>query len=63
MSGGCHAIWLSEEMIWNQEQTDPGLDFNYSCQIGLCELCISHVNGKVVLACATLANDDLLIEP
>jgi succinate dehydrogenase/fumarate reductase-like Fe-S protein len=45
------------------DNIDPGLGFNYSCRIGLCSSCISRVNGKVVLACTTLANDDLVIEP
>lgn len=45
------------------DNIDPGLGFNYSCRIGLCSSCISRVNGKVVLACTTLVNDDLVIEP
>ena len=45
------------------DNLDPGLGFLFSCRIGLCASCICRVNGKVVLACTTLAKDDLLIEP
>lgn len=45
------------------ERLDPGLTFYSSCRIGLCTGCLVRVNGKPVLACTTIAEDDMLIEP
>lgn len=45
------------------ERFDPGLTFYSSCRIGLCTGCLVRVNGKPVLACTTIAQDDMLIEP
>ena len=42
---------------------DPTLAFSCSCRIGLCSACLVRVNGKVVRACTTLAEGDMLIEP
>jgi len=45
------------------EQFEPDLGFLSSCRIGLCTSCLVRVNGKVVRACTTLAEDAMLIEP
>lgn len=45
------------------DHLDPTLAFSYSCRIGLCSACLMRVNGKVVRACTTLAEGDMLIEP
>ena len=45
------------------EHLDPTLAFSCSCRIGLCSACLVRVNGKVVRACTTLAEGDILIEP
>jgi len=45
------------------EHMDPTLAFSCSCRIGLCSACLVRVNGKVVRACTTLVEGDMLIEP
>ena len=45
------------------DYVDPTLAFSCSCRIGLCSACLVRVNGKVVRACTTLAEGDMLIEP
>lgn len=42
---------------------DHGIGFSSSCRIGLCASCLVRVNGKVVRACTTIAEKDMLIEP
>lgn len=45
------------------DHLDPSLAFCCSCRIGLCSVCLVRVNGRVVRACTTLAEGDMLIEP
>ena len=45
------------------DDLDPTLAYQCSCRIGLCDACLVRVNGKVVRACATPADGDMLIEP
>ncbi len=45
------------------DHVDSTLTFTCSCRIGLCSACLVRVNGKVVRACTTLADGDMLIEP
>jgi succinate dehydrogenase / fumarate reductase iron-sulfur subunit len=45
------------------DHLDSTLAFTCSCRIGLCSACLVRVNGKVVKACTTLADGDMLIEP
>ncbi len=45
------------------DHLDTTLAFHCSCRIGLCSACLVRVNGKVVRACTTLADDNMLIEP
>jgi len=45
------------------DHLDPTLAFSCSCRIGLCSACLVRVNGKVVRACTTVAERDMLIEP
>jgi len=45
------------------DHLDPTLAFSCSCRIGLCSVCLVRMNGKVVRACTTLAEGDMLIEP
>lgn len=45
------------------DHLDPTLTFSCSCRIGLCSACLVRVNGKVVRACTTEAEGDMLIEP
>lgn len=45
------------------DHLDSTLAFSCSCRIGLCLACLVRVNGKVVRACTTLAEGDMLIEP
>jgi fumarate reductase (CoM/CoB) subunit B len=43
---------------------DPDLSFRWSCGLGKCGACAVRVNGRPVLACQTIVdNEDLTIEP
>jgi len=42
---------------------DPGLAFGASCRIGKCMGCTMMINGKRRLACTTLVEEDLVLEP
>jgi fumarate reductase iron-sulfur subunit len=45
------------------EHRDSTLSFRYSCRLGLCMACRMRVNGSPVIACKTLAEAEMLIEP
>ena len=45
------------------DHIDATLAFSGSCRIGLCSSCLMRVNGKVVRACTTIPQGDILIEP
>ena len=74
--GDTHGQWMAEYNVPfadNQsvlqvlkkinENYDPSLAFYSSCRIGKCGLCRMIINGKLSLACTTLADKDLIIEP
>ena len=42
---------------------DSSLSFYYSCRIGKCLGCFVDIDGKVSLACATPAKDNMTIGP
>ncbi len=42
---------------------DPSLAFYASCRIGKCMGCTMMINGKRRLACTTLVEGDLVLEP
>jgi fumarate reductase iron-sulfur subunit len=42
---------------------DSSLSFYYSCRIGKCLGCFVDIDGKVALACATPAKDNMTIGP
>jgi len=42
---------------------DPTLAFYASCRIGKCMGCMMMINGKRRLACTTLVDGDLVLEP
>jgi len=42
---------------------DPSLAFYTSCRIGKCMGCTMMINGKRRLACTTLVEGDLILEP
>ena len=46
-----------------REHHDPGLAYFKNCQLGFCQRCSLRVNGKVVIACETTADADLVLEP
>jgi succinate dehydrogenase/fumarate reductase-like Fe-S protein len=48
---------------WIYENTDPTLAFYYSCRIGKCEGCEMMMNGNKILACNTLVEGDIVLEP
>lgn len=45
------------------ENLDPTLGFYSSCRIGKCMGCQLVVNGRVKLACTTLVEGDIELEP
>lgn len=45
------------------EQYSPSLAFMYSCRLGKCTSCHVRVNGRVRLACSTIVEGDLVLEP
>lgn len=45
------------------ENIDGSLSYYYSCRRGSAACCAMMVNGEAVMACATLANGDMTIEP
>jgi len=46
-----------------RENLDPGLAYFMNCRLGFCQRCSLRVNGKVVMACETRAEGDLILEP
>lgn len=46
-----------------RENLDPGLAFCADCHLGFCQRCALRVNGKVVMACETPAEGDMVIDP
>jgi succinate dehydrogenase / fumarate reductase, iron-sulfur subunit len=42
---------------------DPSLAFYASCRIGKCMGCTLRINGKRGLACTTMVESDLVLEP
>lgn len=46
-----------------QSVLDPSLAYYASCRIGKCMGCTLKVNGKLRLACTTLVDGDLILEP
>nr|NIN53125.1 2Fe-2S iron-sulfur cluster binding domain-containing protein [Nitrososphaeria archaeon] len=45
------------------EEYDGSLAFNYECRFGVCGLCAVKVNGRPILACKTMAQREMVIEP
>ena len=45
------------------ENMDTGLAHYFSCRTGKCGGCSVMVNGKAVLACTTLVEGDIVVEP
>lgn len=45
------------------EKLDHSLAFYYSCRIGKCVGCHVSVNGKTRLACNTIVDSDITLEP
>lgn len=46
-----------------RENLDPSLAYFINCHLGFCQRCSLRVNGKVVLACETPAEEDMVLEP
>jgi len=45
------------------ENLDSTLVYRHSCRIGLCTVCIMRINGRNRLACNTLVEGDIRVEP
>lgn len=41
-----------------QRDVDPSISFRYSCRVAMCGTCTVRVNGRSVLACQTVVEDD-----
>ncbi len=46
-----------------RENLDAGLAYFVNCKLGFCLRCNLRMNGKVVLACETLAEPEMTLEP
>jgi fumarate reductase iron-sulfur subunit len=46
-----------------RENLDPSLAYFINCHLGFCQRCSLRVNGKVVLACETPVEKDMVLEP
>jgi len=55
------SVFNALEYIGNR--LDPGLAYYASCRIGKCLGCTLKVNGKLRLACTTLVDGDITLEP
>lgn len=45
-------------LIAIQQEHDPSLAFRYSCRVAACGTCTVRVDGRPVLACQTIVEDD-----
>ena len=54
---------LLQALYHIKNHTDNTLTFSSNCRSGICGTCSVRVNGKEVLACATIIKDNDLIEP
>lgn len=46
-----------------REHLDPSLAFFINCKRGTCARCSMRINGKVRLACMTIVDGDIRVEP
>lgn len=46
-----------------REHLDPTLAFFINCKRGTCARCSMRINGKTQLACMTIAEGDIRVEP
>lgn len=66
---GTYSVPLVENMSvlgvlsYIYEKIDSSLAFYFSCRDGKCGGCTVLINGKPVLACNTLASENMTIEP
>ena len=60
-------VWHNHKVIdvirYIYENHAPGIAFREPCVTGVCGSCTVRVNKKPVLACSTLAEKEMLIEP
>ncbi len=54
---------LLQALYHIKNHTDNSLTFNSNCRSGICGTCAVRVNGKEVLACATIIDDGDIVEP
>jgi len=45
------------------EHLDPAISYKSSCRRGVCHACAMTINGKKRLACETVAEDGMTIDP
>lgn len=54
---------LLQALYHIKNHEDNSLTFSSNCRSGICGTCAIRVNGKEVLACATMSHDGDLLEP
>lgn len=54
---------LLQALYHIKNHEDNSLTFSSNCRSGICGTCAIRVNGKEVLACATMCGDEDLLEP
>lgn len=56
-------VTVLEALQYIQEEIDSTLLFSYGCRYMVCGKCAIKINGKPRLACATLLEEDMILEP
>ena len=54
---------VTDVLHYIYKNMDPSLAFRYSCRAGLCGVCVLRVNGENCMACHTIAEQEMTIEP
>ncbi|MFC1803665.1 2Fe-2S iron-sulfur cluster-binding protein [Thermoproteota archaeon] len=58
-----HGLTVLMALNYIYENIDSSIAYYYSCRTGKCGGCTVMINGKAVLACVTLVERDIVVEP
>jgi succinate dehydrogenase/fumarate reductase iron-sulfur protein len=58
-----HGVKVIDTIRWVYENLDPGLSFREPCRQQICGACTLLMNKKVILACDTFSEQEMVIEP
>ncbi len=61
--GASGGMSVQDCLDYIRENLDAGLAYFVNCKLGFCLRCNLRMNGKVVLACETLAEPEMTLEP